>query len=153
MEMDTSWLPSCVQFFQARRLWVQCPRCLRCYNWHVRCQCTCQFILSLWEYISIDKVDQSEKSKCYLVIALWLFIPCDQSQRPSQTRVVTCDNLKKKLHFNYILFLNFQWDKGEIPNILMDYPSYVGCALSALLCLISAVMLVYLRWANTFSCQ
>ena len=42
--------------------------------------------------------------------------------------------------------LLLQWDKGELPNILMDYPSYVGCALSALLCLISAVMLVYLRY-------
>ena len=49
---------------------------------------------------------------------------------------------------NIFYFFNLQWDKGEIPNILMDYPSYVGCALSALLCLISAVMLVYLRYAN-----
>ena len=53
--------------------------------------------------------------------------------------------LKKMLNLKFFLFYYLQWDKGEIPNILMDYPSYVGCALSALLCLISAVMLVYLR--------
>ncbi|XP_074649069.1 adhesion G protein-coupled receptor L3-like [Tubulanus polymorphus] len=40
------------------------------------------------------------------------------------------------------------WDKGEKPNTLMEIPSYVGCSVSAILCLTSLLMLVYLRTSS-----
>ncbi|XP_023931599.1 adhesion G protein-coupled receptor L2 [Lingula anatina] len=43
---------------------------------------------------------------------------------------------------------NVDWDRGEHPPHLMTTPSYVGCAMSTVLCLGSAVMLIYLRTSS-----
>ncbi|KAI0236959.1 Adhesion G protein-coupled receptor B3 [Lamellibrachia satsuma] len=40
------------------------------------------------------------------------------------------------------------WDPGERPVILMNMASYIGCSVSALLCLFSFLMLVYLRTSS-----
>jgi hypothetical protein len=41
--------------------------------------------------------------------------------------------------------LILQWVKPEDPLILMAVPSYIGCSASALCCMFSALMLIYLR--------
>ncbi|XP_064634672.1 adhesion G protein-coupled receptor L1-like [Lineus longissimus] len=66
----------------------------------------------------------------------------------SKPKSATCSCIHPGLFAVTTDMFNVNWDKGEKPNTLMEVPSYVGCSISAILCLTSFVMLIYLRTSS-----